>query len=110
VQPLACVGVGHREQRGSRDIQISLVERDLGEVVPVFLFQSIAFNRTPIVAIESLVLPDRRIDQVGQRRPPSDYSVGMSAQRTIDCAEGQRIRWRKLEASGDQESACNSSK
>jgi hypothetical protein len=47
MQPFARVGIRHREQRGIGDVQVVLVNRDLHEVIGMFLFESVALDLTP---------------------------------------------------------------
>src|SRR5262245_18601041 len=59
-------------------------------------FQAIAFDCAPSLSAESLILPKRGINQIGQLTGNND-SVGMAAKCATNSAEGARLISRELE-------------
>src|SRR5262249_488938 len=83
---------------GIRNVQIALIERHLPEILRVLFCESVTFDFAPAFGVERFVLPHRRIDQILQSQPRNQHSISMSAQRTIDSAEGESFERRELES------------
>src|SRR5262245_29906980 len=68
------------------------------------LFEAVALHVAPAFGVESLVFPDRGIDQIGTRqiKTVNDNAISMPTQRAVSSSESKRLGWRKPESSSDQ--------
>src|SRR5262249_40050731 len=77
---------------------------DLGEIVGVFLFESLALDLAIARSLQGFVLPYQRVDHVsaGQLGSVDDEPVGMPSERAIHGDEGECLPRRELEADGGE--------
>ena len=80
VQPLAGVGIQHREERGVGAVEIGLIERDL-RGIDLDRARSVRRARSRASPWpQGLMFPNRRINQAIDFWPSDQDSVGMTAE------------------------------
>src|SRR5262249_43467007 len=104
MQPLARIGVGDREEGRISDVEISLVERHLCEIVRIFLSEPVTLDLLPTPGVESLVLPHQGVNQISaqQIRAVNNDAVRVPAQRAIEGGESERLPRGEFEAGRDE--------
>ena len=99
MQLLTRVGIRHRKERRIRLVEIGLIERDLRGILRIRLLQPVAFQRAPVLGVDALVLPQKRIKQTGAEkvRPVDNDAIAVATQRSTNSREAEQLLRCELE-------------
>src|SRR5262245_35915841 len=105
MQLLAGVGVDRAEQRRIGQLEVGLIERDLGRVSREFSLKAITRERAVIFRVERLAFPNERVIDVGATEriwSCNDNAVGVTTQIAVHGLECARLGWGEPEPGGNQ--------